>query len=201
MPRMQLDSALEALRTHRRPDQPTCGGTIWAKPYEHYTPQQIHAEVTRSLFPTLWTCRAVLPHLIEQASGTIVNVLLGRHPRCQPCSLRGGQGRGQRDHRCTGDGSRAVRNTRRGNRSRRNRGATTRRGTRTGCRDRRGEGLVPADRRPGPSTRRYSSVTAPWTNRLLLSLSLPPKRPSYVTGTVLPVAGGRPRLNPASPDS
>ncbi|GAA3152280.1 1,6-dihydroxycyclohexa-2,4-diene-1-carboxylate dehydrogenase [Rhodococcus baikonurensis] len=50
------------------------GGTIWAKPYEHYTPEQIHAEVTRSLFPTLWTCRAVLPHLIEQASGTIVNV-------------------------------------------------------------------------------------------------------------------------------
>jgi dihydroxycyclohexadiene carboxylate dehydrogenase len=50
------------------------GGTIWAKPYEHYTPQQIQAEVTRSLFPTLWTCRAVLPHLIEQASGTIVNV-------------------------------------------------------------------------------------------------------------------------------
>jgi len=50
------------------------GGTIWAKPYEHYTPQQIQAEVARSLFPTLWTCRAVLPHLIEQASGTIVNV-------------------------------------------------------------------------------------------------------------------------------
>jgi len=50
------------------------GGSIWAKPYEHYTPEQIHAEVTRSLFPTLWTCRAVLPHLIEQASGTIVNV-------------------------------------------------------------------------------------------------------------------------------
>ncbi|QQM24254.1 1,6-dihydroxycyclohexa-2,4-diene-1-carboxylate dehydrogenase [Rhodococcus sp. P-2] len=50
------------------------GGTIWAKPYEHYTPEQIQSEVTRSLFPTLWTCRAVLPHLIEQASGTIVNV-------------------------------------------------------------------------------------------------------------------------------
>ncbi|MDI3420102.1 1,6-dihydroxycyclohexa-2,4-diene-1-carboxylate dehydrogenase [Streptomyces luteolus] len=50
------------------------GGTIWAKPYEHYTPDQIQAEVQRSLFPTLWTCRAVLPHLIEQRSGTIVNV-------------------------------------------------------------------------------------------------------------------------------
>ncbi|MDN3295808.1 1,6-dihydroxycyclohexa-2,4-diene-1-carboxylate dehydrogenase [Streptomyces ficellus] len=50
------------------------GGTIWAKPYEHYTPEQIRAEVQRSLFPTLWTCRAVLPRLIDQGSGTIVNV-------------------------------------------------------------------------------------------------------------------------------
>ncbi|MFD6673248.1 1,6-dihydroxycyclohexa-2,4-diene-1-carboxylate dehydrogenase [Rhodococcus zopfii] len=50
------------------------GGAIWAKPYEHYTPEQIQAEVQRSLFPTLWTCRAVLPHLIARNSGTIVNV-------------------------------------------------------------------------------------------------------------------------------
>ncbi|MGW8764326.1 1,6-dihydroxycyclohexa-2,4-diene-1-carboxylate dehydrogenase [Streptomyces sp. NPDC055815] len=50
------------------------GGTIWAKPYEHYAPDEIEAEVRRSLFPTLWTTRAVLPHLIKQRSGTIVNV-------------------------------------------------------------------------------------------------------------------------------
>lgn len=50
------------------------GGTIWAKPYEQYAPEQIEAEVRRSLFPTLWTCRAALPHLIEQRGGTIVNV-------------------------------------------------------------------------------------------------------------------------------
>lgn len=50
------------------------GGTIWAKPFQHYTPEQITAEVQRSLFPTLWTCRAVLPHLVQQRSGTIVNV-------------------------------------------------------------------------------------------------------------------------------
>lgn len=50
------------------------GGTIWAKPYEHYTPEQIEAEVRRSLFPTLWTCRAALPYLVEQRGGTIVNV-------------------------------------------------------------------------------------------------------------------------------
>jgi len=49
------------------------GGTIWAKPYGHYEPSQIEAEVRRSLFPTLWCCRAALPHLIE-SRGNIVNV-------------------------------------------------------------------------------------------------------------------------------
>jgi len=50
------------------------GGTIWAKPYAEYSEEQIEAEIRRSLFPTLWCCRAVLPYLIEQGSGTIVNV-------------------------------------------------------------------------------------------------------------------------------
>jgi dihydroxycyclohexadiene carboxylate dehydrogenase len=50
------------------------GGTIWAKPYEHYDEQQIEAEIRRSLFPTLWCCHAVLPHMLERGSGTIVNV-------------------------------------------------------------------------------------------------------------------------------
>jgi len=50
------------------------GGTIWAKPYEHYEQQEIEAEIRRSLFPTLWCCRAVLPHMVERRQGTIVNV-------------------------------------------------------------------------------------------------------------------------------
>ena len=50
------------------------GGTIWAKPFEHYEIQQIEAEVRRSLFPTLWCCHAALPHMLEQGSGAIVNV-------------------------------------------------------------------------------------------------------------------------------
>ena len=50
------------------------GGTIWAKPYEHYEEQQIEAEIRRSLFPTLWCCRAVLPHIVERQQGVIVNV-------------------------------------------------------------------------------------------------------------------------------
>jgi dihydroxycyclohexadiene carboxylate dehydrogenase len=50
------------------------GGTIWAKPYAEYAEDEIQAEVRRSLFPTLWCCRAVLPHMLEQQRGTIVNV-------------------------------------------------------------------------------------------------------------------------------
>ena len=50
------------------------GGTIWAKPFEHYEEQQIEAEIRRSLFPTLWCCRAVLPHMVERQRGVIVNV-------------------------------------------------------------------------------------------------------------------------------
>ncbi|MBH2008610.1 MAG: 1,6-dihydroxycyclohexa-2,4-diene-1-carboxylate dehydrogenase [Xanthomonadaceae bacterium] len=50
------------------------GGTIWAKPFEHYQADEIEAEVRRSLFPTLWCCHAALPHMLAQASGAIVNV-------------------------------------------------------------------------------------------------------------------------------
>ncbi|MNF35224.1 Levodione reductase [compost metagenome] len=50
------------------------GGTIWAKPYEHYQEHEIEAEVRRSLFPTLWCCHAALPYMLEQGAGAIVNV-------------------------------------------------------------------------------------------------------------------------------
>ena len=50
------------------------GGTIWAKPFEHYREHEIEAEVRRSLFPTLWCCHAVLPFMLEQGGGAIVNV-------------------------------------------------------------------------------------------------------------------------------
>jgi dihydroxycyclohexadiene carboxylate dehydrogenase len=50
------------------------GGTIWAKPYAHYEEAQIEAEIRRSLFPTLWCCRAALPAMLEAGGGAIVNV-------------------------------------------------------------------------------------------------------------------------------
>ena len=50
------------------------GGTIWAKPFEHYAEDETEAEIRRSLFPTLWCCHSVLPYMLEQRSGSIVNV-------------------------------------------------------------------------------------------------------------------------------
>jgi dihydroxycyclohexadiene carboxylate dehydrogenase len=50
------------------------GGTIWAMPYAQYIEAQIEAEVRRSLFPTLWYCRAVLPTMLRGGGGVIVNV-------------------------------------------------------------------------------------------------------------------------------
>ncbi|HCA7077891.1 TPA: 1,6-dihydroxycyclohexa-2,4-diene-1-carboxylate dehydrogenase [Citrobacter sedlakii] len=50
------------------------GGTIWARPFADYQPEQIEKEIRRSLFPTLWGCRAVLPWMLKQGAGSIVNV-------------------------------------------------------------------------------------------------------------------------------
>ena len=50
------------------------GGTIWTKPFEFYEEAEIESEVRRSLFPTLWCCRAVMPHMLKNGKGSIVNV-------------------------------------------------------------------------------------------------------------------------------
>lgn len=50
------------------------GGTIWIKPYHLYTEDEVKLELERSLYPTLWCCLAVLPVMVAQQSGSIVNV-------------------------------------------------------------------------------------------------------------------------------
>jgi dihydroxycyclohexadiene carboxylate dehydrogenase len=50
------------------------GGAIRMRPYADFEPDQIEAEIRRSLFPTLWCCHAVLPQMLAQRRGTIVNV-------------------------------------------------------------------------------------------------------------------------------
>jgi len=50
------------------------GGTIWMKPFHLYTEEEVELELERSLKPTLWGCRAVLPVMVAQDSGSIVNL-------------------------------------------------------------------------------------------------------------------------------
>ena len=50
------------------------GGTIWMKPYHLYTEEEVVLEIERSLYPTLWGCLAVLPAMMAQKSGSIVNL-------------------------------------------------------------------------------------------------------------------------------
>ncbi|KMV00857.1 1,6-dihydroxycyclohexa-2,4-diene-1-carboxylate dehydrogenase [Acinetobacter schindleri] len=50
------------------------GGAIWMKPFQKFSEEEIIKEVNRSLFPTMWCCRAVLPEMLKNQKGTIVNV-------------------------------------------------------------------------------------------------------------------------------
>jgi dihydroxycyclohexadiene carboxylate dehydrogenase len=50
------------------------GGAIRMRPFDQFTSDQIDAEIRRSLMPTLYCCHAVLPFMLAQRAGTIVNV-------------------------------------------------------------------------------------------------------------------------------
>ncbi|MDN5568561.1 MAG: 1,6-dihydroxycyclohexa-2,4-diene-1-carboxylate dehydrogenase, partial [Paracoccus sp. (in: a-proteobacteria)] len=50
------------------------GGAIRMRPLAEFKPDQIDAEIRRSLMPTLYGCHAVLPHLAARGGGTFVNV-------------------------------------------------------------------------------------------------------------------------------
>jgi dihydroxycyclohexadiene carboxylate dehydrogenase len=50
------------------------GGAIRMRPFAEFEPAHIDAEIRRSLMPTLYACHAALPHLMTRGGGTIVNV-------------------------------------------------------------------------------------------------------------------------------
>jgi NAD(P)-dependent dehydrogenase (short-subunit alcohol dehydrogenase family) len=50
------------------------GGTIFFQSFQYYTPEQIEAEINKSLWPAIWCVRAVLPYMIDQRSGSIVTL-------------------------------------------------------------------------------------------------------------------------------
>lgn len=50
------------------------GGTIWAKPFWHYSQEEIQAEVDRSFWPVMWCSRAAIEPMRESGGGAIVNI-------------------------------------------------------------------------------------------------------------------------------
>ncbi len=69
------------------------GGTIWARPFAEYQPEQIEKEIRRSLFPTLWGCRARAAVDAEAGQRLHRQYLVGGDSRGQPGALFGGEGR------------------------------------------------------------------------------------------------------------
>ncbi|HTE84043.1 MAG TPA: SDR family oxidoreductase [Dehalococcoidia bacterium] len=50
------------------------GGNLWTKYYHKLSPDQVEASLTKNLSPTLWMTYYAVPIMIEQNSGSIVNV-------------------------------------------------------------------------------------------------------------------------------
>lgn len=50
------------------------GGAIWMKPFWYFSDEEMRTEVERSLWPTLYCCRAVVDHFRASGAGVIVNV-------------------------------------------------------------------------------------------------------------------------------
>ena len=80
------------------------GGAINFKPFTEFTRAEIRAEVDRSLMTDAVCCRAVLPSWSSRGRRHRQRVV-GGHPGHPPHPLLGGQGRHQRDHAVAGDGS------------------------------------------------------------------------------------------------
>ncbi|GAA3685763.1 hypothetical protein GCM10022237_50260 [Nocardioides ginsengisoli] len=68
--------ATAAVERHGRVDVlvNNVGGAINFKPFTEFSAEEIAAEVDRSLMTTLLACRAVLPGMVDAGSGVIVNV-------------------------------------------------------------------------------------------------------------------------------
>lgn len=71
-----VSAVVEAMRLFGRIDIliNNVGGAIRMRPFAEFTAEQIDAEIRRSLMPTLYCCHAVLPPMLERGAGTIVNV-------------------------------------------------------------------------------------------------------------------------------
>lgn len=71
------------------------GGTIWARPFAEYQPEQIEKEIRRSLFPTLWAA-ARRSRDAEAGERQHRQYLVGGDGGGEPGALLGGERRRER---------------------------------------------------------------------------------------------------------
>ena len=50
------------------------GGAIRTKPFREFDDEEIQQEISRTLWPALRGCHAVIPHMMERRQGAIVNI-------------------------------------------------------------------------------------------------------------------------------
>jgi dihydroxycyclohexadiene carboxylate dehydrogenase len=167
----------------------TVGGAIRMRPFAEFEPDQIDAEIRRSLMPTLYACHAVLPTMIAQQRGTIVNVssnaTRGIH-RVPYSAAKGGVNALTQSlaMEYAGSGIRVVATAPGGT------SAPPRRVPRNAAGDtaREQAWMAEAVEQVTASTffKRYGSID----EQVAPILFLASDEASYITGTVLPVAGG-----------
>ena len=167
------------------------GGAINFKPFTQFTDAEIRAEIDRSLMTTLYACRAALPSMVERGRGRHRQRVIGRDEGDSPHSLLGGQGRHQRHHRIVGHGVRRRRDPGGRHRAGRHRGAC-RDGSRAGTPEPRTDTErawfdAHIDQTIGSSLmKRYGTLD----EQAAAICFLASDEASYITGSVLPVAGG-----------
>ena len=50
------------------------GGNLWTKYYHLMSPEQVEASILKNMWPTMWMTHAAVPIMVNQKSGSIVNI-------------------------------------------------------------------------------------------------------------------------------
>jgi dihydroxycyclohexadiene carboxylate dehydrogenase len=148
--------------------------------------------VRRSLFPTLWCCRAVLPYMLEQARASIVNVSSIATRGVNRVPYGAAKGGVNALTACLAMET-AARHPRQRHRARRHRSPAAPRPAQHRRAERAGKALVPADLHQSIDSslmKRYGTLDEQADPILFLASD----ESAYITGTVgggdLPVGGG-----------
>lgn len=165
------------------------GGAIWMKPFGEFAPHEIEAEIRRSLFPTLWCRHAALARLRRYGGGVIVNIssiATAGVSRIPYSAAKGGVNALTRSlaMECAADNIRVVAVASGGTEAPAR--ITPRNSAPLSDQDKAWAEEVVAQTKASSLMHRYGTLD----EQAAAILFLASDEASYITGTVLPVAGG-----------